>query len=321
MTGAICRAGNPDADAQAARFAEDVLTGLALPQKAIPAKYFYDAAGSRLFDRICALPEYYPTRTELGILRAHAAEMAEHAGPNAEVVEFGAGSSIKIRVLLDALEKPRAFLPIDISGEHLLAAAAELRRAYSNVEILPVTGDFTRSLDLPDLPGAGRRIGFFPGSTIGNFTRNEAEAFLREARATLGKGADFIVGVDLKKDRAVLEAAYNDAAGTTAAFNLNLLRRINRELGGNFDLGRFAHRAFYNEEKGRIEMHLESLAAQSVLVAGRSFAFARGETIHTENSCKYSLAEIAELAEAAGWSVARQWTDPQGLFSVNLLRA
>jgi dimethylhistidine N-methyltransferase len=321
MAWATCRAGSSGADEQTARFAEDVLAGLALPQKAIPAKYFYDTAGSRLFDRICALPEYYPTRTELDILRAHAAEMAEHAGPDAEVVEFGAGSSIKIRILLDALEHPRAFLPIDISGEHLLAAAAELRKSYPDVEILPVTGDFTRSLDLPEVSGAGRRIGFFPGSTIGNFTRDAAEAFLREARTTLGEGSDFIVGVDLKKDRAVLEAAYNDSAGVTAAFDLNLLRRINRELGGTFDLARFVHRAFYNAEEGRIEMHLESLADQSVSVAGRSFAFARGETIHTENSCKYSLAEIAELAGRAGWTVARQWTNAQSLFSVNLLTA
>lgn len=299
-------------------FRADVLAGLGASRKTLPAKYFYDAAGSRLFDAICELPEYYPTRTELGILEARAGEIADHAGPDARLVEFGAGSLVKVRVLLDAMDKPAACVPIDISADHLFAASRNLSDAYPALKVVPVVGDFTRSLALPSLPGR-RTMGFFPGSTIGNFTPSDARTFLREASRTLGPDALFVLGVDLKKERATLEAAYNDDAGVTAAFNLNLLARINRELDGTFDLSRFTHRAFFNEEESRIEMHLVSGSDQVVRAAGRTFRFSRGETIHTENSYKYDSQSVSSLALSAGWSVCATWTDEARLFGVFLL--
>ncbi|MEP9376399.1 L-histidine N(alpha)-methyltransferase [Aquabacter sp. CN5-332] len=299
-------------------FRADVLKGLGAPRKSLPAKHFYDTAGSRLFDQICTLDEYYPTRTELGILEAHAADIARHAGSGAKLVEFGAGSLVKVRVLLDALDAPAAFVPIDISADHLVAASAALALDHPALQITPVVGDFTRSLVLPAFAGR-RTLGFFPGSTIGNFTPAEARHFLAEAGRTLGPGALLVLGVDLKKDKARLEAAYDDAAGVTAAFNLNLLARINRELSGTFDLSRFAHRAFFNEEESRIEMHIESLADQVVRAAGCTFRFARGETIHTENSYKYAPGEVADLARSAGWEMDEAWTDSENLFGVFLL--
>lgn len=300
-------------------FRADVLAGLAAPRKALSPKYFYDAEGSRLFDRICALPEYYPTRSELEILRARAGAIGALAGPGASLVEFGAGSSVKVRLLLDAMEAPAAYMPIDISGPHMRAAAARLAADYPGLALVPVEADFTLPLVLPPLAGAGRRVGFFPGSTIGNFTPEAAGHFLAHAAQVLGPGAAFVVGFDLVKPVEVLEAAYNDAEGVTAAFNLNLLTRINRELDGDFDLSRFAHRAAFNAAESRIEMHLESRAAQTVTVAGHSFAFAAGETIHTENSCKFTPASFLALARPAGWQMRDLWTDPAGWFGVVVL--
>lgn len=299
-------------------FRADVLAGLSARQKALPAKYFYDSAGSLLFDRITELEEYYPTRTETALLTGIAGDIADVAGPQAVVVEFGAGSLAKIRVLLDAFETPRAYMPIDVSGAHLTAAAAELRERYPDLHIAPIVADFTEPLAIPFADGANV-FGFFPGSTIGNFEPPEARRLLRRISATLPKGALFLVGTDTKKDRGVLERAYNDADGVTAAFNLNLLARINRELGGDFDLSRFRHRAFYNETLGRIEMHLTSLAAQTVRVAGHGFRFAKDETIHTENSYKYSAPQFATLAASAGWTARRLWTDPRNFFALHLL--
>ncbi|MGQ4274404.1 L-histidine N(alpha)-methyltransferase [Terrihabitans sp. B22-R8] len=302
-------------------FASDVIEGLRRPQKAIPAKYFYDAEGSRLFDLICTLPEYYPTRTETGILREGASRIAALAGPDVALVEFGSGSSEKVRILLDALENPRAYVPIDISVQHMLAAADALRADYPGLDVLPLAGDFTQPIILPRQIGTARPLGFFPGSTIGNLTPNEARSFLAQARETLGEEALFVLGVDLKKDVAVLEAAYNDAQGITAAFNLNLLRRIGRELGGDIDVDGFRHRAVYNAEQSRIEMHLESLGPQAIRVAGLEFTFEAGETIHTENSYKYAPDEVTAVAAGAGWKTAEVLTDSEAMFGVFCLRA
>jgi L-histidine Nalpha-methyltransferase len=293
-----------------------VLDGLGRTPKALPPKLLYDARGSQLFDRICELEEYYPTRTEIGILEERAAEIGRLAGPGAVLVEFGSGSSLKVRLVLDRLPEPAAYIPIDISAEHLDGAAAALKADYPDLAIMPLAADFTGPLQLPAVKSDGRRLGFFPGSTIGNFEPPEAEAFLARARRLLGPGAGLLIGVDLKKDERLLNAAYDDAAGVTAAFNLNLLRRINREAGADFDLDGFAHRAFYNGERGRVEMHLVSRRDQTVTVTGRRFAFAAGETIHTESSYKYAPTEFARLAERAGWVAARRWTDGGALFSV-----
>ncbi|MFG1300176.1 L-histidine N(alpha)-methyltransferase [Xanthobacter sp. V3C-3] len=300
-------------------FRADVLAGLGAPRKALSPKYFYDDEGSRLFDRICELPEYYPTRTELQVLAARAPAIGALAGPGASLVEFGAGSSVKVRLLLDAMEAPAAYMPIDISGPHMRAAAGRLAADYPGLALVPVEADFTRPLVLPPLAAGGRRVGFFPGSTIGNFTPEAAGHFLAHAAQVLGQGAAFVVGFDMVKPLDVLEAAYDDAQGVTAAFNLNLLARINRELGGDFDLSRFRHHAFFNAAQSRIEMHLESRVAQTVRVAGHSFRFAAGETIHTENSCKFTPAAFLALSRAAGWEMQELWTDPAGWFAVTVL--
>lgn len=313
------------ADAQAQRavadseFCRDLRTALATRPHAISPKYFYDAEGSRLFDRICELPEYYPTRTELGILERHAAEFAALAGPRAEIVEFGAGSLRKVRLLLQAFEEPARYLPIDISGEHLAGAAAQLRAELPGLEVRPVVADYTQALELPRAEG-GRRIGFFPGSTLGNFTPEEARAFLERAAGVLRGGA-LLLGADLVKDPHVLHGAYNDAQGVTAAFNLNLLARANRELGARFALDQFAHYAFYNAPLQRIEMHLISRERQSVLLAGERFELEEGESLHTENSYKFTIAGLRALARQAGFRPGPAWTDPQGLFSVHWLHA
>ncbi len=307
--------GDIDPDALA-----EVLAGLSLPQKTLSPKYFYDAHGSALFEEITRLPEYYPTRTELGILRQHGPEVGRAIGPEAVIVEFGAGNVEKIRLLLDVLKQPRAFVPIDISGDHLNEAAAALDAAYPGLTVLPVTGDFTKPLALPDhgaLQGA-RLTGFFPGSTIGNFLPDEAEAFLATARAVL-RGGDLLIGVDLVKDERILHAAYNDAAGVTAAFNLNMLTHLNRLVRADFNPDRFQHRAFYNAQLGRIEMHLVSSLRQTVHVDGQAFAFADGETIHTECSHKYTLPGFAAMAAKAGWQTARTWCDAKPWFSLHLL--
>jgi dimethylhistidine N-methyltransferase len=300
-------------------FGSAMLDGLHRKQKRIPSKFFYDEAGSELFERITRLPEYYPTHTELSILRAHAGQIAECIGENVELVEFGAGSLRKVRILLNALKRPRTYTPIDISGEYLLDVATELESEYPGICVNPVVADFTRPIVLGPLEcSAMHRAGFFPGSTIGNFQPAEAVTFLRQVRQTLD-GGGLLIGVDLVKDPAVLHAAYNDAEGVTEAFNKNLLVRANRELDADFDLGAFAHYAFYNPVAQKIEMHLVSLGRQSVRIGGETIAFAQGETTHTEDSHKYTLDGFRALAAQAGYVPRKVWTDEAALFSVQWL--
>ncbi|MEJ5990362.1 L-histidine N(alpha)-methyltransferase [Ramlibacter sp. PS3R-8] len=301
-------------------FARDMATALAGRPRSISPKYFYDAEGSRLFDRICELPEYYPTRTEIGILERSAGEMAALAGAGAEIVEFGAGSLRKVRLLLQAFDRPARYLPIDISGEHLRDAAAILRAEFPGLEVQPLVGDYTQSLALPAPVGHGKRIGFFPGSTLGNFTPDEAVAFLQRAAAVLQGGA-LLLGADLVKDPHVLHAAYNDGQGVTAAFNLNLLARANRELGTNFNLARFHHYAFYNAALQRIEMHLVSRERHSVTLAEERYLVEEGESLHTENSYKFTVDGLRAMAVRAGFRPGPVWTDPERLFSVHWLHA
>lgn len=296
-------------------FCRDLVAGLRATPKTVSPKYFYDDAGSALFDAICDLPEYYPTRKETALLTRHGAAIAARIGPDVEIIEFGAGSVVKIRHLFDTLDRPRRFTPIDISGAHLQAAAASLRADYPQIEIRPVIADFTQPLALPIRDDA-RRVGFFPGSSIGNFTPAEALAFLTRLTGVL-RGGGLLIAVDLIKDPAILHAAYNDAEGVTAQFNLNLLARANRELGGDFDLDGFAHYAFYHPGLNRIEMHLISRRAQRVTLCGETFAFAEGESIHTECSYKYSVASFQALAEAAGFTPVDVWED--GWMSVHWL--
>lgn len=303
-------------------FLEDVLSGLAKPQKELPPKYFYDARGCALFEAICGTPEYYPTRTETALMRAHAAEMARRLGPGCVIVEFGSGSARKTRILIEAAA-PAAYVPIDIAGEQLAAAAADIAREFPGLEVIAVCADYSRPLALPRLEALAsrRRVIYFPGSSIGNFTPAEAAAFLRNVRGLAGRGGGLLIGVDLKKDKARLDAAYDDPGGVTAEFNLNLLARINGELGADFDLTAFRHRAFYDEAQGRIEMHLVSIQAQTVSLAGREFRFRAGETIHTENSYKYSIQEFQALCGGAGLEPVDCWVDAERLFSVHYLVA
>ena len=309
-------------DPERERFLRDALAGLRQPQKTLPCKYFYDAEGSKLFDQICTLPEYYPTRTELSILRAHAGEMAGCLGPETLLVEYGSGSSVKTRRLLDRLARPAAYVPVDISREHLFETALSLRLDYPGLEVLPVCADFTAPFTLPRprLPAARSAI-YFPGSTIGNFSQAGAIALMAGVARRVGRGGAFLVGVDLKKDPRVLERAYDDAAGVTAAFDLNLLARMNRELDADFDLRRFSHRARWVESVGRIEMHLVSDVEQVVHLDGVEIHFERGESICTEHSHKYTLAGFARLAGRAGLAVRRVWTDRAERFSVQYLEA
>jgi dimethylhistidine N-methyltransferase len=304
------------------RMLAEVVGGLRRRRKRLPCKYFYDAAGSALFDRICELDEYYLTRTELAIMRRHAGEMAEAIGGRCLLVEYGSGSSVKTRVLLDHLTDPAGYVPIDISGQHLRHAAASLAAAYPGLDVLPVCADYTTRFQLP-APGMrpARRVVYFPGSTIGNFEPADALTFLRGMARVCGPGGGLLIGVDLKKDPALLHAAYNDARGVTAAFNLNLLARLNRELGADFDLAAFAHYAFYNPRRGRIEMHLVSSRPQRVRVGTEAVDFAEGESVWTESSYKYAPAEFARLAAAAGFSARRVWTDPLNHFGVQYLTA
>jgi len=300
-------------------FADALLGGLRSTPKRIPCKYLYDAEGSLLFEKICTLPEYYPTRVELALLNAHADEMTALIGPEAEIVEFGAGAGEKIAPLLRALDRPRAYLPIDISESYLRNVAARLQAAYPALVIKPIAADFTQGLSLPAASGA-RRIGFFPGSTVGNFEPAEARAFLSNAARML-KGGGLLVGVDLVKEPAILHAAYNDSAGVTAAFNKNLLARANREAGANFELSRFAHYAFYNPLHRRVEIYLVSAAAQRVSVCGRSIPFSEGEAIHTEYSYKYTVEDFRALAVSAGFVPRAVWCDEDRLFSIHWLEA
>ncbi|MBN9600028.1 MAG: L-histidine N(alpha)-methyltransferase [Afipia sp.] len=301
-------------------FAADVIAGLTRHPRQLPPKYFYDETGSRLFEQITRLPEYYPTRTELGILRDHGQEIARIMPPHAALIEFGAGATTKARLLL-ARCKIGAYVPVDISGAFLNGQAAALRADFPDLAVHPVVADFTAPFNLPRAVQDMPKVGFFPGSTIGNFEPHEASAFLRGARDILGEGATLIVGVDLEKDEHVLRAAYNDEAGVTAKFNLNLLRRINRELDGDFDVAAFAHHAVYNREQYRIEMHLVSRTARTVQIMGRGIAFRAGDSIHTESSYKYSVERFQALARGAGWIPGTTWTDPDGMFSVHALLA
>jgi dimethylhistidine N-methyltransferase len=301
-------------------FQREVIAGLSREPKCIPCKYFYDDAGSALFDRICDVPEYYPTRTETMLLRALASDFAKLAGPNAELIEFGAGALKKTRFLLDALEQPQSYVPVDIAGDYLRHVAEDLARAYPHLTVKPIIADFTKPIMLGLKRGPGRRIGFFPGSTIGNFSADEAVRFLART-ALLLKGGGLLVGIDLVKDPAILHGAYNDAEGVTAAFNKNLLLRINRELEADFDLEKFSHYAFYNPVWERIEMHLVSAERQAVHIAGRCIEFEAGESIHTEDSHKYSVEGFQELAREAGFSPREVWCDEDRLFSVHWLES
>ena len=319
MRAALRRPVEADTAEADSSFARDVVAGLTARPKRLSPKYFYDQAGAQLFEEITALPEYYLTRCELEILRERAPEMARFFPAGSALIEFGSGSSKKVRILLAAAPTIAAYIPVDISSEMLVQEAEELRRDYPRLAVLPVEADFTQPFSLPAEAAGMAHTGFFPGSTIGNFEPHEACAFLRHAGRMLGRGATLIIGVDLVKDVSVLNAAYDDAAGVTAKFNLNLLARINRELGANFDLASFSHEAFYNAERHRIEMHLASKKRQKVRVAGRAIEFRAGETIHTENSYKFTIESFGALARGAGWTPAAVWTDTRGYFSVHAL--
>ncbi|MBW2243007.1 MAG: L-histidine N(alpha)-methyltransferase [Deltaproteobacteria bacterium] len=304
------------------RFLQEALAGLACEPKGLPCKYFYDERGSALFEEICELPEYYPTRTELEIMRLHAKEMATVLGKHCLLVEYGSGSSTKTRLLLDQLDSPAGYAPVDISRDHLLSTANRLAADYPGLEILPVCADFTRPFEVPASRIRPECVAvYFPGSTIGNFLPDGATALLRAAHAEVGPGGMLLIGVDLVKRPDVLERAYDDSAGVTAAFNENLLVRLNEELGADFDLERFSHRAHWNEADARIEMHLVSSVDQQVRLGGEVIEFAAGEAVCTEHSHKYTLENFATLADAAGFDVERIWTDPQRWFSVQALRA
>ena len=307
-----------EAPEPAAPFAADVLKGLRSTPKRLSPKYFYDAAGCALFERITDLPEYYLTRSELRILQDNAAAIAAYIPPGSALVEFGSGSSRKTRILLGAAPQLAAYVPVDICGQMLEEEAVGLRKEFPKLKVLPVTADFTQPFGLPaSVPTT--RVGFFPGSTIGNFEPHEAATFLRNTQEILGRGAILIVGTDLQKDSRILNAAYNDAARVTEAFNLNLLERINRELDGTFNLESFEHHAFYNRERHRIEMHLASNKRQKVRIAGETIEFRAGETIHTESSYKYSADSFNALARGTGWTPVASWSDPNRYFCVHAL--
>lgn len=304
-----------------AAFARSVHAGLSSAQKTLSCRYFYDARGSALFERITELAEYYPTRTEAAILQAHAEEICAPIGENELLVEFGSGSSVKTEILLDRLGSTVAYVPIDVSESALSEARQRLSARYPALDIRPILADFSQALTLaPDL-ASRRKTGFFPGSTIGNLAPDEAVGLLEKFKTTLGRNARLIVGVDLKKDPHILVRAYDDAPGVTAAFNRNLLRRMNRELGGTFDEQGFRHKAVYNAARGRVEMHLVSKRKQNAVVAGRRFQFEDGETIHTENSYKYSVDQFRSVAREAGWQPRGLWTDDAQMFSIHELLA
>ncbi len=301
-------------------FRADVLNGLAARPRAIPARWFYDRRGSELFEDITRLPEYYPTRTETALLERVCPEVARETGTGGAVIEFGSGSSAKTPVLLRAVQ-PAAYVPIDISGDFLRDSAREIAAQFPGLAVEPVEGDFLKPLKLPAGIGGLARLGFFPGSTIGNMAPVAAVDLLRAMRASLGEGSSLLIGIDQIKDPAVLVPAYDDAAGVTAAFNLNLLERINAELAGTIPVDAFAHVARWNDDRARIEMHLEATRAVTFEVDGRGFAMAAGETIHTENSHKYGDRDARLLLAAGGWTVTRTWTDDAGLFALYLAEA
>jgi dimethylhistidine N-methyltransferase len=302
------------------RFLRDVIVGLSRPQKKTPCKYLYDEQGSALFDVICDLDEYYLTRAELAILRTSAREMAIAIGEGCELIEFGSGMAAKTPLLLEHLVSPRAYLPIDVSREPLERSAALLAVQFPDLRVLPVHADFTGPLTLPETGEKGaRRVVYFPGSTIGNFSPKAAVRLLGEIGRLVGKGGGLLIGFDIDKDESIVWPAYNDSSGVTAAFNLNLLERMNRELEADIDIAAFAHRADYARAKERVEMHLVSMRSQTVRIGGRRFGFKKGETILTEYSYKYSPAHFARLTGSAGFTLAQEWLDPNGYFAVQHL--
>ena len=299
------------------KFLADVIHGLSQPSKALHCKYFYDERGSQLFDQICELEEYYLTRTELKIMLDHVDEMADQLGSQIELVEFGSGSSTKTKLLLDALDDPVTYVPLDISEDHLIKTAKELQEEYPHIEILPLVADFTKPFELPQAsrPPSHSAV-FFPGSTIGNFVPTDVVDMLKTIAEILGPEGGMLIGIDLDKDPAIIEAAYNDSSGLTARFNLNMLHRVNRELGGNFDVDQFRHEAFYSAESGRVEIYIVSQCNQTVTIDEQTFEFAGGERIFTEYSHKYTIDGFVKLAAQAGFALHRSWTDEQQLFAV-----
>lgn len=320
MKTSTARAGLVETGEAVDRLYRDVLTGLSRRQKELPCKYFYDERGSRLFERICEVEEYYPTRVEIAILAGHAQEMAATLGTGVLLIEPGAGNGIKTRILLEHMRDPAGYIPIDISAEHLAATAKSMALSFPHLEILPVYADFMGEIELPACGNSvARRVVFFPGSTIGNLTPEQAIGFLQWIRSLCGKDGALLIGVDLEKEPVILERAYNDRAGITAEFNLNLLHRLNRELGANFRIDNFRHHAFYNPQHRRVEMHLVSLVRQSVRIANVEILFEKNETIHTECCYKYSLEGFRALAASACLGVRKVWTDPRRFFSVQYL--
>ena len=302
-------------------FLAETIEGLSQQPKTLPCKYFYDERGSALFEDICEQPEYYPTRTELGIMEEYASEMARALGAEVVLIEYGSGSSRKTRVLLEALENPAAYIPIDISKDALFPSAESIAKEYPKLAVLPICADYLSPIRLPEsIPDRSRRAVYFPGSTIGNFVPEEALSFLQRMAEQAGTGGAVLIGVDLKKDAETLERAYDDKAGVTAAFNLNLLARINRELGGDFTLEDFRHEARWNKLKGRIEMHLVAKRDCEVRLGSERIVFKPSESIHTENSYKYEIPEFEALANRAGLRADRRWTDPEEKFSVQLYK-
>lgn len=309
-----------DLESDTGTLLEESIAGLKAEPRQLPCKYFYDAEGARLFEQICELPEYYPTRTEISILRAHLPEMARLIGAGARIVEYGSGAGTKIRLLLEALTHPVAYTPIDISREQLAAAATELQRDFPQLEVQPVCADYSSALTLPTpLRTFSRSVVFFPGSTIGNFPPTEALGLLKRFARLAAQGdrpGGLLIGVDVKKSTRRIEAAYNDDQGITADFNLNILKRLNREVGADFQLEHWQHRAFWNEQSGAIEMHLVSQREQQVRINGDKFVFAKGDSVHTENSFKYTPEDFSALAEQAGFVQKGLWQDEERLFSV-----
>jgi dimethylhistidine N-methyltransferase len=301
---------------QVEAFRTDVLAGLAEPQKTLPSRWLYDDRGCELFEAITQLDEYYPTRTETAILEEYAPDIATFCGRNIVLLEYGAGAGLKTEIVLGALATPRLYAPIDIAADFLEQTAARMRGRFARLQVHPVVADFTSDFEIPSHVPLENRVGFFPGSTIGNLDADETLAFLHRLRRHVGPTGKAMIGVDLKKDIPTLIAAYDDRQGVTAAFNLNLLARINRELSGDFALDQFAHEACWSEAESAIEMHLVSLKQQAVTVAGRSFEFCAGETIHTESSRKYSLDGFTSLANSSGWQVSETWTDAQRRFAL-----
>jgi dimethylhistidine N-methyltransferase len=298
----------------------EALEGLLATPKTLPCKYFYDEKGSDLFQQICQLPEYYPTRTETLLLQSIAGEIAELIGPACQMIEYGSGSSEKMQIILRALIEPESFTAVDISKEHLLSVTKALSKEFPQLKVHAVSADFIRPFSVPKMIGDGLRVGFFPGSTIGNFTYDDAISFLQGTKKVVGPNGAMLIGLDLKKDERILHAAYNDAQGVTAAFNMNLLVRLNSELGATFNLNEFCHEAFYNAEIGRVEMHLKSLSDQTVRLGPEVISFKKSETIHTENSYKYGLGEFKELAECAGYKTLKSWRDPDNFFGIFFLQ-